>query len=149
MQIGSKSSLDSLKSVFNECGGNRRWVPLYIECYSCRLIYVYYLVKQSARWRVVLRADQRFRRKRFMIEHFIRSESKQCYAILDTSVWLRPDSFHVISMEFLSLRHRRLSFETPGERQLYSQVTVHTQMRECGMETPRFCRVSGDFESEI
>ena len=84
-----------------------------------------------------------------MIEHFIRSESEQFYAILDTSVRLRPDRFYILSREFLSLRHRRLSCKTPEERPLYSQVTVHTQMCECRMETPRFCRVSGDFESEI
>ena len=35
------------------------------------------------------------------------------------------------------------------ERQLYSQATVHKQMRECKMKTPRFCRVSGDSESGI
>ena len=92
-----------------------------------------------------------------MIEYFIRSESEQCCAILDTSVRLRPDRFYVTSMEFLSLRHRRLSCKTPEERsggrseerQLYSQATVHKQMRECKMKTPRFCRVSRDFESGI
>ena len=74
-----------------------------------------------------------------MIEYFIRSESEQCCAILDKSVRLRPDRFYVTSMEFLSLRHRRLSCKTKTPEERSGARSIR----------PVFYRVSEDFESGI